>query len=392
MKRLFLLIFPLIVSVLLFPSCKEKSSDLLYINGRIEGDQYDLMSKYPGKVVEVKVKEGDWVKKGEVLALLDSKEKEAQKESLEKAYQGALKEAEGIEREVEVLREKLKAQKERLKELERGVSIEVKASLENLKGREAELSGALARLKGAKAVLEKAEKDYKRYRELYKRRVISKSAFEEAELKYKEALSNYEGARAKVKGVKALIEGAREKVKLAENREKEVEALKREVEALKEEIKVKEKVYKAALKKAESLKEKVREVEAVIEDLKITSPINGVVEEKLIEPGEVVGPGQRLFTLYNLKELYFEGFVPENKVGLLHLGQKGYLKVDAYPKRKFPVVLTFVSTRAEFTPKEVQTKEERVKEVFKVKLRLLENPDFVLKPGMPADCYLEVKR
>ena len=150
----------------------------------------------------------------------------------------------------------------------------------------------------------------------------------------------------------------------------------------------KEREVSAYREKAQSAKALVEKVKAVLKNLKITSPIDGTVTEKLVEPGEVVAPGQRLFTLYNLDKLYFEGYVPESKVGLIHLGQRGYITVDAYPNKKFPVVLTYISSRAEFTPKEVQTKEERVKEVFRVKLKLLENPNHVLKPGMPADCYI----
>ncbi len=387
MRKVFAL---LMILPLLFSACKREERGEIYINGRIEGDEYDASTKYPGKVEKVLAKEGDWVKKGQVLALIDSGEVEARREAALKAYQAALKEAEALRKEVEVLREKLKAQKEKLRELRREVELSQEIAKERLKRALANLKGAEEVKEKAWEVLKKAERDYERFRNLYLKRVISKSRYEEVYLKFKEAQTSYGEAVSQVEGARALVEEAKRGIEVAENRLREVKSLEREVEATKKGIGVREENYRAALKKAESLRGKLREVEEVIESMKIRSPVEGVVYQKLVEPGEVVGAGARLFTLYNLKELYFEGFIPEDKVGLLRLGQKGYLKVDAYPKRKFPVVLTFVSTKAEFTPKEVQTKEERVKEVFKVKLRLVENPGFVLKPGMPADCYLEV--
>ena len=387
MKRLSVL---LILLLAVLSSCGKEETGTLYINGRIEGDEYDVATKYGGKVEKVLADEGQWVKKGQLLAEIDSKEVEARKEAAREAYLGALKEAEALKKEIEVLKKKLEAQQEHLKELRKEVELSVEISQEKYRRALAGLKGATAEKKRAEAVFEKVRKDYERFKNLYLRRVISKSRYEEALLKLKEAESACQRATAEVEGARSLLEEARRGIEVARNRRKEVKALEREVQATEKTLKVKEKLYEADLKKAESLKGKVKEVEAVLENLKVTSPVNGVISEKLVEPGEVVGPGARLFTLYNLKELYFEGYVPESKVGLLHIGQKGYLKVDAYPKRKFPVILTYVSTRAEFTPKEVQTKEERVKEVFKVKLKLVENPGFVLKPGMPADCYLEV--
>lgn len=391
MRRLWFLPVFLILISLFTPACNKEEKGEIYINGRIEGNEYDVATKYGGRVEKVLVDEGDWVKKGQVLALIDSEEVKARREAALKAYEAALREAEAGKREVELLREKLRAQQERLRELKREVSLSVEVSKERLKRAEAGLRGATALKERAEAVLEKVKRDYERFKNLYARRVISKSRYEEAYLKLKEAESSYQQALSKLKEAAAAVKEAERGVEIAQNREREVKALEREIAATRKGIEVREEGYRAALKRAESLKGKLKEVEAVLENLKVKSPVEGVVYQKLVEPGEVVGAGARLFTLYNLRELYFEGYVPENKVGLLRIGQKGYIKVDAYPRRKFPVVLTFVSTKAEFTPKEVQTKEERVKEVFKVKLKLLENPGFVLKPGMPADCYLKVE-
>ncbi len=378
-------------TALLVAGCKSEKSSLLYVNGRIEGDEYIVSTKYGGKVEKLFKEEGDWAKKGEVLGKLESKEVEAKKEAVKAAYEGALKKAEAVRVEVEAMKEKLKGEEEKLKELKRSVAVGIKNSKEELQRANFGLKEAKAQLKKAKAVLSKVEKDYERFKNLYLRRVISKSKYEEAELRLKEAQSSYQSALSLVGTYKVKVKEAKNLIELSENRKREVKALEKEIEALKKTIKAKEEEARTAEKEAESLRGKLKEVEAVIENLKIYSPINGVISEKLVNAGEVISPGAPIYTMYNLNKLYFEGYVPEKEIGLLHLGQRGFVKVDSYPKRKFPVVLTYISSKAEFTPKEVQTKEERVKEVFKVKLKLLENPNFVLKPGMPADCYIEIE-
>jgi len=382
--------FPFLISLLfLLSGClNHKEESTLYINGRIEGDQYDVGTKYGGKIVAVYHDEGDDVKQGEILAQIDSSEVKAELSRAEASYRAALSAVEVKERELSFYREKLSSLKFKLSELENAVRIGVGAAEDRVRGARSRLLSAEATYRKAKATFEKAKKDYIRFKNLYRRRVISESRFDAVKLAYETARANLQSAKELVNSAVANLSAAEKQLQLAKNRKKEVSSLKKEISALKETVEAKEEEVSAYREKAQSAKALVEKVKSVLKNLKITSPINGTVTEKLIEPGEVVAPGQKLFTLYNLDKLYFEGYVPESKVGLIHIGQRGYIKVDAYPSRKFPVVLTFISSRAEFTPKEVQTKEERVKEVFKVKLKLLENPNRVLKPGMPADCYI----
>ena len=110
-----------------------------------------------------------------------------------------------------------------------------------------------------------------------------------------------------------------------------------------------------------------------------------MVLTRSVELGEQVAPGSPLFSLVDLDRLYLKVYVPEPLIGQVALGQRAEVRVDAYPDRAFAATVTKVATPAEFTPKNVETKEERVKLVFAVELSLTENPGGVLKPGMPAD-------
>ena len=121
--------------------------------------------------------------------------------------------------------------------------------------------------------------------------------------------------------------------------------------------------------------------------LLLGAPIAGLVLERLVHVGEVAMPGAPLLTLADLADVSLTIYVPEDQLGKVHLGQPVSVAVDAYPDRVFSGAVTFVSSQAEFTPKNVQTKEERVSMVFAVRVKL-PNPDRALKPGMPADAIL----
>jgi multidrug efflux pump subunit AcrA (membrane-fusion protein) len=125
-------------------------------------------------------------------------------------------------------------------------------------------------------------------------------------------------------------------------------------------------------------------LEVQMDKLMLTAPISGLVLERPVHMGEVAMPGAPVMTLANLDRLTLTVYVPEDRLGKVRLGQEVSVTVDAYPGRTFPGTVVFIASRAEFTPKNVQTREDRVNMVFAVKVRL-PNPDHALKPGMPAD-------
>ena len=124
-----------------------------------------------------------------------------------------------------------------------------------------------------------------------------------------------------------------------------------------------------------------------IENSIIKSPIDGLVLSKNTEMGEVVLPGSSLLTLGDLSKPWVKIYIKETDLGKVKLGQKAEVKIDTYPDKVFEGRVTYISNQAEFTPKNIQTKEERVKLVFGIKVSL-DNPLQILKPGMPADVSL----
>ncbi len=155
----------------------------------------------------------------------------------------------------------------------------------------------------------------------------------------------------------------------------------------------------ADLVKKGSTPEQIRQIESALEqavaaaDLArfnldrttVKAPVGGVVTRKLLGPGALVAPGSAIAVLIDPNDLWLRVYVPENRLGALSLNARADVEVDAFPGKRFKAEVIYIADKAEFTPRNVQTKEERATTVFAVKLRLLEGLDGQLKPGMPAD-------
>jgi HlyD family secretion protein len=137
-------------------------------------------------------------------------------------------------------------------------------------------------------------------------------------------------------------------------------------------------------------KARLAQAEKAVADCTITAPMDGVVTTRSSEEGEVVSPGTSLFTLSRLDEVWLSIYLPENRLSRVKLGQPAQVKING-EKRRFVGTVTFISPEAEFTPKNVQTPDERAKLVYRVKITL-PNKDGTFKPGLPADGYLEAAK
>jgi HlyD family secretion protein len=127
--------------------------------------------------------------------------------------------------------------------------------------------------------------------------------------------------------------------------------------------------------------------EKKLADCEVVAPLSGTVVHRLVSPGEVSGPGATLFVVQDLDTVRLTVFVPESDVGAVRLGDPVAVSIDSHPDRTFPGRVSRIRDEAEFTPKNVQTKDERVKLVFGVEVEL-DNPDGYLKPGLPADAVI----
>jgi HlyD family secretion protein len=148
--------------------------------------------------------------------------------------------------------------------------------------------------------------------------------------------------------------------------------------------------YDAAAAQLQLSRASLRTADVKLKDTVIYAPLSGVVLRKNIEEGETVGTGTMVFTIGDLENPWVKVYVKEDRLGFVKLGQRAEVTIDTYPGKVYEGTVTYISSEAEFTPKNVQTKEERVKLVFGVKVSV-KNVNNELKPGMPADVTIRVK-
>ncbi len=149
-------------------------------------------------------------------------------------------------------------------------------------------------------------------------------------------------------------------------------------------------VYDVALSQLELSRAALGTADVRLRDSVLFAPLSGIVLRKNVEAGETVAAGAPVFTIGDLDNPWIKVYVKEDKLGLVKLGQKAEVSVDTFPGKKYEGTITFISSEAEFTPKNVQTREERVKLVFGIKVSV-KNDKAELKPGMPADVNILLK-
>ncbi|MBN2412053.1 efflux RND transporter periplasmic adaptor subunit [candidate division KSB1 bacterium] len=153
--------------------------------------------------------------------------------------------------------------------------------------------------------------------------------------------------------------------------------------------------YNNALTSLDALKAKQKQVEAQLAlinrqlaDTRILAPVSGTVVEKYMDQGELAGPGSPLFLIADLSKMWIKMYITEADFGRVKPGGAAWLETGLQPPQTFKGTITWISPKAEFTPKNVQTKEARADLVYAVKV-VVDNPDGLLKIGMPADVYVE---
>jgi HlyD family secretion protein len=130
------------------------------------------------------------------------------------------------------------------------------------------------------------------------------------------------------------------------------------------------------------------EAQSVQDDLTIRAPAGGILTTRMVDVGEVIAPGAPLFDIVDLDRLYLKVYVPEKDIGKVRLGLPARIYTDAFPDEPLAATVRYIASQAQFTPKEVQTPDERVKLVYAVKLYLDANPQHRATPGLPADAVI----
>jgi HlyD family secretion protein len=387
-KRIRIVLGAIVVAALAFWSIRtylNRPSDRIEASGTIETTEVDVSFMVAGKVEERLVDEGDRVEKGQIVARLDLK-------PLQESLGRARAQLEVGRVSVPQLRESVSLTKRTVEEQERAaqaVMESAQARFQEVKTgpRVQELRQGEANLAAAEANLAKARLDFDRAKELVQKGVYSQAVLDGAQAAFTSAKSQREAAQ---ETMNLLREGSRrEQIENADGLLRQAKASLAQATANRMQIAMKEKDLDASQARVQELEAAYNIAKINLDYGTLKSPISGWVLLKNIEPGEVVNAGTPIVTLGDIEDLWMNVYVGPSVVGKVHLGDPVDISVDAHPGKVFAGKIIFISQEAEFTPKNIQTKEERTKLVYRLKVAI-RNVDQKLKPGMPADAVLRL--
>ena len=314
-------------------------------NGRLEATEINIAAKLAGKIEQLLVDEGDYVKAGQTLVQMQTNTLVAELEQANATIK--VKEAE---------LEQAKAQ---------------------LQVEEASLAAANASLASAKSALaaktstyNNAKSRYERSKELMEKDVTSRQTFENDEALFQSAAADVDSAKADIQSVEAGIQSVEASIVSD----------------------------KAAIQKAEAAilaaKADADRIQADIDDSTLTAPLDGRIQYRIAEVGEVLSSGGRVLNLVDLTDVYLTFFVPEETAGKIALGADARIVVDAMDDIAIPASISYVASVAQFTPKSVETRVEREKLMFRVKAKisadLLKQYVEYVKTGIPGVAWVRL--
>jgi HlyD family secretion protein len=303
------------------------------VSGHVEATEVQVSAEVGGRIVELRVDEGDRVKRGDVVAMLDTRDTELQLERARAERQGA---------------------DAQLRLLQAG------SRVEDVRQAQAQAQGAETEVAASRAELTAAEMDLGRFESLLRANAGSQKQRDDAK-------ARADVARERVRGAEERVRAARETLARLRTgaRPQEIDAARARVAAVDAQI--------AAL-------------EEDVKDARVLSPADGIVTTKLVDQGELIAPRTPLVVVADLDRAWANLFVPEPLIPRLKIGQGATVFTDAGGPG-LPGKVTFISPKAEFTPRNVQTADERSKLVYRIKVTV-DNSQGVLKQGMPVDAEL----
>src|SRR5215813_7990074 len=354
-----------------FTLATSKTPDnIVALSGRIEGDDSSIAPKTAGRVAEIRFREGDSVKAGETIAVLD----DAQLRAREEQARAALVESEARERAAQ---SQLAGLQEQLEQSQVQTSQARMDAEGRVRQAEAEVSSAEAELAQQEAALKLALFDRDAYTRLAQTGAVS-------ERQGKQAATTAEQQEAVVAAAKRRVDAAQGALTAARANLDNPSIRRAQESVIETQIAQQEAEIAAAVATAEQARFALTEAQANRQDLVVIAPFDGTVITRSAEPGEVVTAGTPIVTLLDLSKVYLRGFVPEGQIGHVKVGQPARVYLDSKPNEAIEAFVSRIDPEASFTPENTYFRDERVKQVVGVKLQLKGAVGFA-KPGMSAD-------
>jgi HlyD family secretion protein len=341
------------------------------VSGFIEADEIRLGSRVGGRVAKVEIEEGHQVKAGDTLIQLEPFDLLAEQKRAAATLAANVAELKRLEAGLRP--EEVAQAKARYEQLQAMLEEQVAGP------RKEEIDAAAANLRVSEAQEKLARETYRRVSQLAQSNASTPQDLDQAT----ESLAVAEGSVAAMREALGLLQaGTRpETIRAAQAQAEEA----RQAWELAKAGFRKEDVEKAAAAR-DATQAALEAIQRRIDELTVRSPVEGVVEALDLQRGDLAPAGAPMLSIMDVSRMWVRAYVPENRLDL-KVGQKIRIAVDSYPDETFAGEVTFISRQAEFTPSNIQTPEERVKQVFRIKVELREGLD-KLRPGMAADVWL----
>ena len=391
MKKPVIVAIPVILAVaagfIFFLNKAEKDvGNLIKVSGNIELTEVGIAFKVSGRLIERAVDEGDAVKRGMIVARLDNDQLTAQNDRETAGLQFAiaqLAQAEtaldwqkrSLEADLEQRQAELDASEARLLEFKNG-------------SRPEEIREAEAAATAAQAEFARAANDWTRAETLHKNGDISTAQHDQYRSQWERTEASLKQARER----RALVLAGprREQIDASEAQVARARAAIKAAEANRLEIRLREQELPLRRADIDRAKANLALIETQMADTEVASPIDGVVLVKAAEPGEIIPAGMPVITIGDLDHPWLRAYIRQTDLGKVKLGDKVKITTDSYPGKIYEGRVAFIASDAEFTPKQIQTQEERVKLVYRIKIAV-ENPGHELKSNMPVDAVIELR-
>ncbi|HYI94458.1 MAG TPA: HlyD family efflux transporter periplasmic adaptor subunit [Bryobacteraceae bacterium] len=359
-----------------FFAAPELPKGIIAVSGRIEGDDSAVAAKTSGRIKEVRLREGDEVKAGDIIAILDDDQIRAREEQSQSAVRQA-------EAQVRFAREQVSILNEQLRETGLQVDQARQQSSGQVRQAEAELSAAEANLAQQEAAYKLALFDKEAYTKLAKSGAVSERQGRQAETSAETQAAVVASARRRVEAARAAVSSAKSSLVTPEIRSAQGSMVRQQIAQQQSQIASAE----AQLAQARA---GLEEAQANRRDLMVLAPFAGTIATRTAEPGEVATPGAPIVTLLDLSKVYLRGFIPEGQIGRVRIGQPARIYLDSDPTKPIEAVVSRIDPQATFTPENTYFRDDRVKQVVGVKLQLKGAVGYA-KPGMPADAEVLVE-
>jgi len=355
------------------------------VSGNIEMTQVAVAFKQPGRVVAIEVEEGAAVRKGQVVAREDS---EIARRQLDRERAGVVS-AQGQVTQLRTAIDWQKSAVERDVELRSAEARAAQAQLDNLLAgaRPQEIQQAEAALSDTRTLHSQAAADWDRAQRLFRDEDISRAQYDQFKTRFDSTAAAVrqaemrlslvkEGPRQQdIEAAKAQLARAQAAVRVAENNRLEVRRRQEELA-----------VRNAEVERAQA---QAAVLDVQLGDTTAESPVDGVVLTKNVDLGEIVNAGVPVLTIGDIARPWLRAYLTEKQLGRVKLGDKVKVTTDSFPGKVYAGRVTFIASEAEFTPKQIQTPEERIKLVYRIKVDL-DNPNQELKLNMPVDAVIDV--